>query len=276
MLEQTTFQNWVVETGRADRTVIVRINRPEARNAMSRHAMEELSAITDALQASEGIGCVVLTGTGERAFIAGGDLKDFSQLETPEEGAQMGRRMQDILTRWESLPMPTIAAIGANAYGGGCEVALACDMRVMADTASLVFSQVRLGLMTGWGGAFRLVRLVGPAQAMAILTTGEYVDATRGQALGLLNGVAPEGFALAHALDLARQITRHDDGAVRSVKKAVSASMHLSREEAMEVENRLFEGRWNSAPHQQAVARFLQRSVTPVNTRESREKGNES
>ena len=275
-MEQTTFQNWVVETGRADRTVIVRINRPEARNAMSRHAMEELSAITDALQASEGIGCVVLTGTGEGAFIAGGDLKDFSQLETSEEGAQMGRRMQDILTRWESLPMPTIAAIGANAYGGGCEVALACDMRVMADTASLVFSQVRLGLMTGWGGAFRLVRLVGPAQAMAILTTGEYVDATRGQALGLLNGVAPEGFALAHALDLARQITRHDDGAVRSVKKAVSASMHLSREEAMEVENRLFEGRWNSAPHQQAVARFLQRSVTPVNTRESREKGNES
>ena len=261
MLEERTFQNWVVETGRADRTVIVRIDRPGARNAMSRGAMEELAEITETLHQSDNVGCAILTGTGEAAFIAGGDLKDFSELNTPKQGAEMGKRMQEVLSRWETLPMPTIAAIGANAYGGGCEVALACDMRIMADTASLVFSQVRLGLMTGWGGAYRLVRLVGPGNAMAILTTGEYVDAQRGKALGLLTGVAPEGFALAHALDLARQITRHDDGAVQSIKKAILAASSQPAERAMEVENSLFRTRWNSEIHQQAVARFLQRST---------------
>ena len=115
--------SWHVERDRADRTIVVRIDRPQARNAISRATMDELDDLITELAEDSQIGCVVLTGAGDRAFIAGGDLKDFSLLDTPEKGQEMGKRMQEILNRWESLPVPTIAAIGANAYGGGCEIA---------------------------------------------------------------------------------------------------------------------------------------------------------
>lgn len=249
--------SWHVERDRADRTIVVRIDRPQARNAISRATMDELDDLITELAEDSQIGCVVLTGAGDRAFIAGGDLKDFSLLDTPEKGQEMGKRMQEILNRWESLPVPTIAAIGANAYGGGCEIALACDLRVMAAGTHLVFSQARLGLLTGWGGASRLVGIVGKGRAMEILTTGRYVSAEKAEAMGLASDVAPEGYALAHALDLARQITRHPREAIRGMKAAVLAGTYETKERAQEVENEWFGKRWNSPEHKGAVAQFL-------------------
>ena len=249
--------SWHVERDRADRTVVVRIDRPEARNAISRATMEELDNLITELGEDSQVGCIVLTGAGDRAFIAGGDLKDFSLLDTPAAGQEMSRRMQLILNRWESLPVPTIAAIGANAYGGGCEIALACDLRVMAAGTHLVFSQARLGLLTGWGGAARLVEIVGKGRAMEILTTGRYVSAENAHAMGLASDVAPEGYALAHALDLARQITRHPRDAIQGMKAAVLAGVREDQKSAQLAENEWFGRRWNSPEHRSAVAQFL-------------------
>ena len=251
------WNHWELELGRADRTAILRINRPEARNAINREAMGEFEEILDVLSDNGELGCVVLTGEGDRAFIAGGDLKDFSRLDSPESGQEMSARMQALLNRWEALPVPTIAAIGANAYGGGCEVALACDIRVMAQGTHLVFSQARLGLLTGWGGACRLVQCVGKARAMLILTTGEYLKAEEARDMGLVAEVAPEGFALAHALDIARKIVRHPRPAISAMKGAVLAAVQLESDAAQKVENDWFRKRWNSEEHRAAVAQFL-------------------
>ncbi len=254
---ENSFERLSVETDRADRTAIIRVNRPAARNAIDRKTMDELEEAIQLLETRTELGCVVLTGEGDRAFIAGGDLKDFSQLDTPAMGQEMARRMQLLLNRWEALPIPTIAAIGANAYGGGCEIALACDLRVMAEGAHLVFSQARLGLLTGWGGTARLVRAVGVSASMQILMTGQYLTALRAKELGLVAEVAPDGYALAGALDLARQITRHPREAIEALKAVILAASTEPFDRALEVENQWFGKRWCSPEHRRAVSAFL-------------------
>lgn len=258
--EIPTWKSFRVELERADRTAIVRVHRPHARNAIDRATMEELDSVRSFLSDQEDLGCVILTGEGDRAFIAGGDLKDLSHLDTPAAGQEMSKRMQGILNRWAALPFPSIAAIGANAYGGGCEIALACDLRVMSKSAHLVFSQARLGLLTGWGGSLRLVNAVGVSRALQILMTGQYLSADRAAQMGLVADVAPDGFALAHALDLARQITRHPPGAIEALKSAVYAAVEGDAAHALCVENEWFGKRWNSPEHVRAVQQFLGRT----------------
>jgi len=258
-LEAPTFENLDLEWERADHTVLLRVRRPHARNAIDRATMEELDQAIEILETRPDVGCLVVTGDGDRAFVAGGDLKDFVKLETSEQGRAMGARMQAVLQRLEDLPFPTIAAIGANAYGGGCEVALACDLRVMSEGAHLIFSQARLGLITGWGGTPRLVRAVGPTVAMRILFTGEYLSASDAKELGLVASVAPEGLALATALDMARQITRHPQASIRAFKTLIRQCAEGSFSDAVALENELFATRWGSTEHQNAVREFLQR-----------------
>ncbi|GMV41580.1 MAG: enoyl-CoA hydratase [Myxococcales bacterium] len=248
-----------VEVGRADRVAVVRVSRPEVRNAIDRATMEELDAAIARLEGEADLGCVILAAEGERTFIAGGDLRDFASLDTPEKGQAMGARMQQILARLEALPVPTIAAVGGDAYGGGCEVALACDLRVMAEHAHLVFSQARLGLITGWGGTPRLVRAVGGGHAMRILLTGQYVGAREAQQIGLCAAIAPSGLALATALDLARQITRHPAASIRALKELVWRSAELPLGAATALENELFGQRWASEEHRRALREFFAR-----------------
>jgi len=259
MVDVPLFENLDLELERADDTVLLRVRRPQARNAIDRKTMEELDQAIAFLESKPEVGCLVVTGDGDRAFVAGGDLKDFVKLETSDEGRAMGARMQGVLQRLEDLPFPTIAAIGANAYGGGCEVALACDLRVMSEGAHLVFSQARLGLITGWGGTPRLVRAVGPTVAMRILFTGEYLSAEDARDLGLVAAVAPEGLALATALDMARQITRHPQASIRAFKTLIKQCAQGAFAESVSLENELFGSRWGSPEHQHAVREFLQR-----------------
>lgn len=255
----SNFENISVELGRADRTAVVRVSRPDVRNAIDRRTMDELDRVVTDLAANAEVECVILTAEGDRAFIAGGDLRDFQELDTPEKGKAMSLRMQGVLSRLEALEVPTIAAIGGDAYGGGCEIALACDMRVMAKHAHLVFSQARLGLITGWGGTPRLVRAVGYGHAMRILLTGQYLSADEALGMGLAAAVAPSGFALATALDLARQITRHPAASIRTFKVLLRQSANLPLEEAIALENELFGQRWGSVEHERSLREFFAR-----------------
>lgn len=252
------FERIHVELGRADGAVVLRIQRPEARNAIDRATMGELEAALDRLEAMPEMRALVLAADGEKTFVAGGDLKDFSSLDTPELGQAMGRRMGAVLRRIADLECPSIAAIAGNAYGGGCEIAVACDFRVMAHGSNLVFSQGRLGLITGWGGTPRLTRLVGPSLALRILATGAYVSAEQAERMGLAES-APEGMALAHALDLARQIARISPESVKAFKRLVWASTEMDFDAACTFENELFGTRWASEEHRRAVSEFLHR-----------------
>lgn len=237
---------------------ILTVDRPAAKNALDLATIEVFSSTVDELAHDPALQCVVLTGAGG-AFIAGGDLKDFRRLDDAEAGARMARRMQSVLARLEALEVPVIAALEGVALGGGAEVALACDLRVAARSTRIAFKQVSLGIMVGWGGGQRLLRLVGRARALRLLVTGAELDAEQALALGLVDEVVPSGEALPAAVALAGQIAAQPAAAVRATKRALHHGAEMSRAAAAAFEAECFAGLWGQADHRRAVAELLDR-----------------
>jgi enoyl-CoA hydratase len=232
----------------------VTIDRPSVHNAISLATMSELDRVLTWLETNSGVGALVLTGAGDRTFVSGGDLKDFAQLETREAAAAMSRQMQSLMTRFEMLPIPVIGAINGDCLGGGCEVALAADIRMVSDGSHFGFKQVALGITPAWGGRRRLVRLIGRAKALMLLLSGELLDAREAERLGLADRIAPRGQVLAAALELARQIAANPPLAVKAIKRAVNYDCAWSEAEAIAFEAELFAETWISSDHQEALA----------------------
>src|SRR5262249_12247681 len=172
-----------------DAVGLITIDRPAVQNAISLATMGELERVLDWLETRSQVGAVVLTGAGQRVFVSGGDLKDFERLDTYDSAFAMSRRMQALTARFEALPMPVIGAINGDCLGGGCEVALAADIRVVSDAAHFGFKQVTLGITPAWGGRRRLVRLVGRSRALMLLLGGEMIDAREAERIGLAEKV---------------------------------------------------------------------------------------
>lgn len=200
------------------------VDRPRALNAIARHTMVALDGAIGTLAADRALRAVVLAGGGGR-FIAGGDLRDLDEARSAEEGSAMASRMQAVLARLEDLPVPVIAAVERYAFGGGAEVALACDLRVMGPDAVIAFRHMRFGVTTAWGGTRRLTRLVGHSRALSLLWTGRDVRADEALAWGLADAVVPPGESpVEHALALARSIAVGAPGAVAATKALVMAA----------------------------------------------------
>ena len=233
---------------------LITIDRPAVHNAISLATMAELDRVLSWLETSSAVGAVVLTGAGERIFVSGGDLKDFAQLETHEAAAEMSRRMQSLMARFEKLPIPVIGAINGDCLGGGCEVALAADIRVVSDGSHFGFKQVALGITPAWGGRRRLVRLVGRSKALTLLLSGDLLDAHEAHRIGLADKVVPSGHALAAAIELAQQIAANPPLAVRAIKRAVNYDSATSDAEGIAFEANLFAETWISNDHQEALA----------------------
>jgi enoyl-CoA hydratase len=233
---------------------LITIDRPAVHNAISLATMVELDHVLSWLETKSTVGAVVLTGAGERTFVSGGDLKDFAQLETHEAAAAMSQRMQSLMARFEMLPIPVIGAINGDCLGGGCEVALAADIRVVSDGSHFGFKQVALGITPAWGGRRRLVRLVGRAKALMLLLSGELLDAHAAERIGLADKVVPRGHALAAAFELAQQIAANPPKAVRAIKHAVNYDSATSGAESIAFEADLFAETWISKDHQEALA----------------------
>jgi enoyl-CoA hydratase len=233
---------------------LITIDRPAVYNAISLATMAELDRVLNWLETSSTAGAVVLTGAGERIFVSGGDLKDFAQLETHEAAAAMSRRMQSLMARLEMLPIPVIGAINGDCLGGGCEVALAADIRVVSDGSHFGFKQVALGITPAWGGRRRLVRLVGRAKALTLLLSGELLDAHEAERIGLADKVVPQGQVLAAAIELAQQIAANPPLAVRAIKRAVNYDAATSDAESVTFEAELFAQTWISDDHEEALA----------------------
>jgi enoyl-CoA hydratase/carnithine racemase len=236
-----------------DGVALITIDRAAVHNAISLATMAQLERVLDWLETGSTAGALVLTGAGDRTFVSGGDLKDFERITTYEAAVAMSRRMQSLTARLRGLPIPVIGAINGDSLGGGCEVALACDIRVVSNAAHFGFKQVTLGITPAWGGLPRLVRQVGRARALTLLLTGELIDAHEAQRIGLADRVVPPGQVVDAALELARAIAANPRGSVRAIKRMVDAEPN-SAEEAQAFEADLFAHTWISEDHDEALA----------------------
>lgn len=200
---------------------LITVNRPEALNACNTAQLEALLARLHEARADAGTRAIVITGAGEKAFIAGADLKEMRN-KTPLEAKAFAELGQTVCAAIETAPQPVIAAINGVALGGGCEIALACDIRLAADRAQLGQPEVGLGILPAWGGTQRLPRLVGTGMAKELIFTGRRVEADEALRIGLVNAVYPVDELLPKARELAEQIAACGPLAVRHAKIAVN------------------------------------------------------
>lgn len=254
----TTLPKLHIERSSAD-VVTITFNRPDALNALDLAMMTAFLTAIQALQTDAALRAVILTGAGERAFSSGGDLRELSTYPAAEDARRFITTMGDALLALERLPVPVIAAMNGYALGGGSEIALACDLRVVDETVKFGLVQVRMALTPGWGAGQRLLRTVGYARALDIMLHGHALTAHDLLALGLATRVAPAGQALAAAQTLAATIAALPPDVVRAMKALLQAGVNHPYEQALQMERDLFPALWAAEPHLQAVEAFLKR-----------------
>lgn len=217
----------------------VTINRPDKLNALNDRVMRELRQVFTRIADDDEVKVVILTGAGEKAFVAGADIHELS-VQTPVEGKSRSQYGQDVLNLIERLGKPVIAAINGYALGGGCELAMACTLRIASENAKLGQPEVKLGIIPGYGGTQRLPRLVGKGRAMELILTGEMISAEEAHRIGLVNHVTSPEELMPTAERIARQIMANAPLAVRFAMEAVHHGMEMPQDEAMPYEATLF------------------------------------
>lgn len=236
---------------------LVTFNRPHAHNALNLEAMLAFWHAMRDIELSDTLRVLILTGAGEKAFCSGGDLVELREKATTEDARFFTHIMTDALHRMENLAIPVLGAINGYALGGGSEIALACDMRLIDATAQMGMVQINMGLTPGWGAGQRLLRLVGYNQAMQLLLKGDILQADDLIACGLANEKTAEGQALPTALKLAEQIAERPPKVVKSIKALLRAGLTSPYEQACQTEFELFPDLWSDTPHLQAVEAFF-------------------
>jgi len=217
----------------------ITFNRPNVLNALNRKTMDELGDCLKKVRADDAVRVLILTGAGEKAFIAGADINELSQ-QTPVNGREFTLYGQEIIHRLETLGKPAIAAINGFALGGGCELALACTLRIASRNAKLGQPEVKLGLVPGYGGTQRLPRLCGKGVAHELILTGEMITAEEALRVGLVNRVVEPGELLATADAIAKKIIANAPLAVKYALEAVERGMEMPQEEGLYLEATLF------------------------------------
>lgn len=235
---------------------IIRINRPEARNALNWAAQRQFAESVAQAAADSTLRSVVITGAGDKAFASGGDMKELIGYSTPQDGARVNAIMGEALKRLTELPIPVIAAVNGDAVGGGCEIMSACDLRLAAADARFCFAQIRVGLITGWGGMTRMIHLVGAARALELALTGRFFDADEARSIGFVQRLVKRDEVLASALAWAHELQSLPGGAMAAFKRFTWRAVALSLDERYELEKRLFVDLWPKADHLEAMAAF--------------------
>ena len=232
-----SFENLLVDRDGA--VAVVTINRPKVLNALNRQTISELSRAIDELGQDDGVRALVLTGAGEKAFVAGADINELAAF-SPVQGKEHGRTGQAVFDRIENLGKPVVAAINGFALGGGCELAMGCTLRVAADTARLGQPEINLGIIPGYAGSQRLPRLIGKGLALEMLLTGEMISAARAYEIGLVNRVVPAAELMAEAQKLAAMLASKAPVATRYIIEAVNHGFEMSQADAQFLEASLF------------------------------------
>jgi enoyl-CoA hydratase len=226
-------------TERDGAVLVITINRPKVLNALNSETLRELAATIDAVAGDEAIRVLVITGAGEKAFVAGADISELA-VQTPVGGRDHARHGQRLFDRLERLGKPSIAAVNGYALGGGCEMAMACTIRLAADTAKFGQPEINLGLIPGYAGTQRLARLVGRGRALELLLTGDAISAADAMRIGLVNRVVPAASLMEEARQLAHALAAKPAVAVRYILDAVASGLDMPFAEAEDHEATLF------------------------------------
>lgn len=246
-----------VEWTLKDHVGILTINRPEALNALNDEVIRQLDAVIDSIDCAQAR-CVIVTGAGQKAFVAGADIAQMSAL-TQAEGEAFGKLGNDVFRKLETLPVPTIAAVNGFALGGGCELAMSCDIRLASEAAVFGQPEVGLGITPGFGGTQRMARLIGPGKAKELIYSARNIKAPEALACGLVQAVYPAEELMAQAEKLAERIAGNAPIAVRACKKAINDGLQVDMDRAVEIEEKLFGSCFESQDQKNAMTAFLEK-----------------
>jgi enoyl-CoA hydratase len=235
---------------------IVTINRPDKLNALNKDVMSDFDAVINEIETKQDIKAAIITGAGEKAFIAGADIKEFVGLSN-EDGKALAKSGQDIFSRIENCTKPIVAAVNGFALGGGCELAMACHFRIASDNAKFGQPEVNLGLIPGYGGTQRLVQLIGKGRALELLMTGNMIDASIALEYGLVNHVVPQDDLLPKAKMILGQIISKASLAVG--KCITAANAVFSNENGYEIELKSFGECFSTNDMKEGTAAFLEK-----------------
>ncbi|MBQ9990380.1 MAG: enoyl-CoA hydratase/isomerase family protein [Lachnospiraceae bacterium] len=241
---------------------VITINREKALNALNSSVLEELDKTLDAVNLDE-VRCLILTGAGQKSFVAGADIGEMSTL-TKAEGEAFGKKGNDIFRKLETFPIPVIAAINGFALGGGCEIAMSCDIRICADNAVFGQPEVGLGITPGFGGTQRLARLVSPGMAKQLIYTAKNIKADEAYRIGLVNAVYTQEELMPAAEKMAAAIAKNAPIAVRNCKKAINEGLDVDMDKAIVIEEKLFGDCFETEDQKYGMAFFLDKNKEKV------------
>ncbi|MCR5688514.1 MAG: enoyl-CoA hydratase/isomerase family protein [Lachnospiraceae bacterium] len=253
-----------------DRVGIITINREKALNALNSQVLDELGQALDGVDVNE-IRCLILTGAGEKSFVAGADIGEMSSL-TKAEGEAFGKKGNDVFRRLETFPIPVIAAVNGFALGGGCEISMSCDIRICSENAVFGQPEVGLGITPGFGGTQRLARLVSPGMAKQLIYTARNIKADEAYRIGLVNQVvkaqtneagevtvSAKDALMAAAMKMAEGIAKNAPIAVRNCKKAINEGLQTDIDNAIVIEEKLFGDCFETEDQKAGMANFLEK-----------------
>ncbi|AMQ20356.1 enoyl-CoA hydratase/isomerase family protein [Geobacillus sp. JS12] len=240
-----------------NRVAIVSIHRPPL-NPLNTKVFQELSALIDELEANQQVGAIIITGTGEKAFVAGADIHEMMNLDLASM-MEMNKISRTTFSKIENASKPVIAAVNGLALGGGCELALACDLRICSENAKFAFPEINLGIIPGGGGTQRLPRIVGQGVAKELLYFGEMIDAKRALAIHLVNKVVPADELLPAAKEWAEKLAQKPAIAMRMLKEAVNTGVNVDLQSGLIVETACFGNAFATEDRKEGMRAFAEK-----------------
>lgn len=247
-----------VRTENKDGVLVITIDRPKVLNALNAQTVAEIGEAFAAAREDDSVRCVIVTGSGEKAFVAGADINELAQM-TPITGKATAERGQRVFRAIEKFPKPVIAAINGFALGGGCELALACHIRIASEKAQMGLPEVTLGIIPGYGGTQRMARLLGKGKALELILTGDRIGAAEAERIGLVNKVVPADQLMTAAEEMARTIAKRGPLAVSAAIEAVMSGSEMPFEEGQFLEATLFGLLASTEDMREGMAAFLEK-----------------